>query len=310
MISCSENLTLILEKNQQILINWLKQNNVLYHKLIFGKPFADLYVDDKAMNVSDFLSENFQPLKGGSNLQIYQLGTIVKKTYANKEALQSYIDWSKEAFGKCLYPEIISYNNNFLYYKYVNGKTAVENFNFDILIKLIHQINFYKNYSYKKFDLKYHLNILDKNLNQINEKKINFCKQELQNNLSLLNKNASFSHGDSILSNIIITPKNDLFFIDAQFNVDSSSYLLDFAKLNMSLDNYEFNFSLSNNFIDKKYKEFFEDYLKEQKLLDIVKILEYMYILRLYRYKQTDSEKKIILQMLSKLEEEQKWIIS
>lgn len=34
---------------------WLKDNNVKYHSLKFGKPSADFYVDDKNMNLKDFL---------------------------------------------------------------------------------------------------------------------------------------------------------------------------------------------------------------------------------------------------------------
>ena len=33
---------------------WLAEHNVRYHKLIFGKPYADLYIDDKAMTLDDF----------------------------------------------------------------------------------------------------------------------------------------------------------------------------------------------------------------------------------------------------------------
>lgn len=43
-------------------INWekittdqLNKWNVYYHKLFFGKPTADLYVDDKAININDWL---------------------------------------------------------------------------------------------------------------------------------------------------------------------------------------------------------------------------------------------------------------
>ncbi len=32
---------------------WLRENDVPYDSLVFGKPSADLYVDDKALNVKD-----------------------------------------------------------------------------------------------------------------------------------------------------------------------------------------------------------------------------------------------------------------
>ena len=51
MLSCKGNLDLIKEKNEEVLIDWLSRYKVKYHQLIFGKPLADLYVDDKAMNI-------------------------------------------------------------------------------------------------------------------------------------------------------------------------------------------------------------------------------------------------------------------
>lgn len=37
----------------EITKNWLAQNNVPYDELIFGKPYGDVYIDDKALNVED-----------------------------------------------------------------------------------------------------------------------------------------------------------------------------------------------------------------------------------------------------------------
>lgn len=36
---------------------WLKQNDVPYHQLTFGKPAADVYVDDKAINATEFVRQ-------------------------------------------------------------------------------------------------------------------------------------------------------------------------------------------------------------------------------------------------------------
>jgi histidinol phosphatase-like enzyme len=33
--------------------NWLNANNIHRHSLVMGKPIADVYVDDKALNVND-----------------------------------------------------------------------------------------------------------------------------------------------------------------------------------------------------------------------------------------------------------------
>lgn len=35
--------------------DWLNKNGVLFHELIFGKPAADIYIDDKGVNAHEFL---------------------------------------------------------------------------------------------------------------------------------------------------------------------------------------------------------------------------------------------------------------
>ena len=42
---------------EEITLNQLQIWGVKYHKLLFGKPSADIYIDDKACNVSDFDSQ-------------------------------------------------------------------------------------------------------------------------------------------------------------------------------------------------------------------------------------------------------------
>lgn len=309
MLSCNENLDLIKEKNQDILIDWLSRYKVKYHQLIFGKPLADLYVDDKAMNIQNFKKESFYPLKGGSGQQIYKMGSIVKKQLENKDKLEEFLNWIQQAENMCNYPKFISATrDNNIYYNYIEGQLLNENFTNDKLLTLILTISNFKNKKYNNFNLKYHFDVLDKNLiDNLIENKINYCKNLLKEKEDLLQRNASFSHGDTILSNIIEN-NNLLYFIDPQFNINASSYLMDFAKLRMSLDNYEYNFNISKNKLSQEYKDILDNYLKINNIYDIVVILEYMYIIRLYRYKK-EEEKKIVLQMLNNLEEEQEWKI-
>ena len=44
------------KKYRNITENWLKKNNVKYNKLLFGKMNADYYVDDKNMNIEEFIN--------------------------------------------------------------------------------------------------------------------------------------------------------------------------------------------------------------------------------------------------------------
>lgn len=40
--------------NGPILIEWLKKHNIPYDEIIFGKPLADIYIDDKAITFENW----------------------------------------------------------------------------------------------------------------------------------------------------------------------------------------------------------------------------------------------------------------
>lgn len=43
----------IIEDVGQVTIDWLKEQKVPYHELVFGKPYGDYYIDDKAVNANE-----------------------------------------------------------------------------------------------------------------------------------------------------------------------------------------------------------------------------------------------------------------
>ena len=49
MKTCGANVGLVVARQGQTLIDWLNRHGIEYDELWFGKPHADLYVDDKAM---------------------------------------------------------------------------------------------------------------------------------------------------------------------------------------------------------------------------------------------------------------------
>ncbi len=54
-VSCNGDLDLIHATVKPTLVDWLERNAVEYDELIFGKPYADLYIDDKGVTPEDFL---------------------------------------------------------------------------------------------------------------------------------------------------------------------------------------------------------------------------------------------------------------
>lgn len=311
MKSCNGDLKLIKEKNEEILITWLKKHNVKYHELIFGKVLADVYVDDKAMEVRDFVKSKFRSLNGGSGGDVIQLGRMVKKDLGSNENTLRFKQWVKESEGLCLSPHIISYIYNGVYIDYIDGTILSSSLDFNSFMQLLSITFKFRDKNYDKFNLQYHLDKLMKNKRdgdiEINSR-IDFNYMQLIKIEDTLKRHSSFSHGDLILSNIIQDDKNQLWFIDNNMNIEASSYLLDLAKIRMSLDGYEEIFNFDNITHNKSYKNILDNILKELDIYEEVLILEYMHIIRTYRYKNNKDKRKV-LEMLVSMEKENLWKI-
>jgi len=54
MLSHNGDLEKINQKVRPVLETWLKQHGVKYHQLIMGKPYGDVYIDDKSHHPKEF----------------------------------------------------------------------------------------------------------------------------------------------------------------------------------------------------------------------------------------------------------------
>ena len=288
MVSCNGDINKIIAKNKDILLNWLYRHNVKFDELIFGKPLGDLYVDDKAMNVEDFKKQDFCLLSGHSGYSVVRIGNIVKKEMSEDNYIK-LTNWYKASKGIANSPKIISNLYSTVYMEYINGESAYNCLNKKLLNKIINQILKFKETKYKKFDKNILLDKIEKHRNKDNTFIIDDCK-ELINSLDL-KQYASLSHYDMTLANIIIKD-NELYLLDSLYDKNASSYLLDFAKLKMSLDGYEELFC-NGKHIDKKYAKYLSKKLKKMGILQQVNILEYMWVVRLYNY---NDDKKLVTQ--------------
>lgn len=51
------NVTDVIYHMSQMTEDWLRMHDVPFHQIIYGKPAADFYIDDKGVNASDFLNQ-------------------------------------------------------------------------------------------------------------------------------------------------------------------------------------------------------------------------------------------------------------
>jgi capsule biosynthesis phosphatase len=52
MKTCNGNAALALSRIGKTTLDWLEKNEVPYHEIHFGKPWADVYIDDNALRFS------------------------------------------------------------------------------------------------------------------------------------------------------------------------------------------------------------------------------------------------------------------
>ena len=287
MVSCNGDIEKIIKKNKDILERWLEKNKVEYDELVFGKPLGDMYIDDKAINVNDFINKDFKVLNGHSGYKVIRLGNLVKKEMSEDNYIK-LMNWYKESKGIAKSPKITSNLYSAVYMEYIDGENAYNCLNKKLLDKIINQILKFKKVKYKKFNQDILIQKLEKH--KSDDKQWNAIVFDCQNRIKKLDlkQYASLSNYDMTLANIIVKD-NDIYLLDSILDKEASSYLLDFAKLKMSLDGYEELFC-GGKHIDKKYSKYLTKKLKKMKILDIVNILEYMWSIRLYNYNE-DKEK-------------------
>lgn len=54
MKTCNANISLVIAKIGQVTLEWLSNHNVEYDEILFGKPWADIYIDDNALRFSSW----------------------------------------------------------------------------------------------------------------------------------------------------------------------------------------------------------------------------------------------------------------
>lgn len=301
MVSCDGDLERIVAKNERVLKDWLDRNDVHYDELVFGKPIGDIYVDDKALDVVDFVDAPFYPLNGGgSNRGLQRLAGIVKKDLGTPEDTERFKDWIEDCEDACLYPRVISYLYNGVYMDFIDGVTLCDNFTRADYYSILSTIERFKEKKRDGFDIQPHIDILEKNRSESKEFNdiLDLCIDGVKKMSGRYKEHASFGHGDLILSNVI-KGKNGLYLIDPRYFRESSSYILDYGKLRMSLMNYEKRFGLSRS-DNSMYLGDFDQLMKAQGIYDLVLFTNLMYVCRLYRYKK-ESDRETVVTMAKEI---------
>ena len=300
MVSCNGDIEKAIGKNESVLKEWLKENDVKYSELIFGKPIADFYIDDRCMNVKGFKEAELEEFNiGKSGNKVYRFGEYVLK-FANFYKRTRMENFEKNKPEGIKSQKIISSLYDKIYLEYVEGEPLIDlvaNGNYDLFSKLFFKdINKLKNKDNFTigidiedlfFKLELNINNDKEEYYKLNDVElVGKAKKLIRSVSGTLYENKSMSHGDMIMSNILYS-KDGLIYLDSEFNIFCSTYIMDLAKMYMSFLGYENIFGISEKKIGKSYiKRYYKDVKVRygKKVAFAMIALTYHYIVRLIRY--------------------------
>lgn len=281
MASCNGDVALAEKKNRPVIELWLKEHGIEVDEIVFGKPLADFYVDDKAMSAADFERANIERYEGFSGARVARIGGVIVKECSN--ANEQY-RWYKQA--RSIYrsedvyiPEVYSATLGKLYMEYVEGQPAFKVVDGELLSRMI-SIMCDVNATCGLNDLGAYAEYVDGRARAVGiktdiGKRIKACD---------ILRQRTFCHGDFSLLNIIVT-KDRIALIDPSQKDCISTWLLDAAKLRASI------LWLDDFLQDTSHDESLAKVLDDEVILrgggsalEAVKLLEESHLLRVWYY--------------------------
>jgi len=277
-----------------VTLKTLKQFDIPYDEIYFGKPYADFYIDDLAVNTQSNLEREtgFHVTsiseRGFNNLNSSSIETI-RKTSKNIEAIDGERFWYENMPMEIedLFPRFFGpiKNDNGFEIEKIRGvpfshmfleKLVTEKLMIHLIDSLdrIHrsssddvdsEIDIYANYSQKimKRYQDYDYNKIE-GANTAYEKILTGLKKYEEDDYATI----SIIHGDPVFTNIILRENGDFVFIDMRGEIDGKLTLYgdkwyDYAKIYQSILGYDE--ILLNKVIDSEYRQkiklFYEEYI-------------------------------------------------
>ena len=264
-----------------ITLKSLEKYDIPYDEIYFGKPYANFYIDDLAVNTSSNIEKEIGFYKSEisersfNNLKQSSLDTITKFS-SNESALSGEIFWYENMPKEIrnFFPRYFGKNNSgfeiekirgvSLSHMYLDGlmtNSMLENLIFSI--EKIHSckvddidqdMDIYANYSsklknrYEMFDYSIFPDAVEK-YDKILETLESYEKNDMGE--------ISVIHGDPVFTNIIMKENQDFIFIDMRGEIGNLDTIYgdkwyDYAKIYQSLMGYDE--ILLDKFVDTNYK--------------------------------------------------------
>lgn len=291
----------------QITFDTLKKFDIPFDEIYFGKPYADIYIDDLALNCYDnlekelgFYIDKIEP-RQFNTLELNSIQTY-KKT-SNDLSGEIYYYQNIPIEIKDMFPIFIDYdiNNKWYIVEKIQGITLSSLYTNELLtpttlthiMNSIHRIqsvkinnknidnfNIYSNYASK---LKKRYESYDYSIYNNHKETFEMLYNELKYYEDGNYGKCSIIHGDTVMTNILINNLDKVKFIDMRGKLDNNlsiygDFLYDWAKLYQSLIGYDkilMNKNISHGY-EKNMISVFQEYfikLYSEKYLLFLKMI-------------------------------------
>lgn len=285
----------------KITFDTLDKFEIPYDEIYFGKPYADFYIDDNAINCFDnldkelgFYLENILP-RDFNSLEKSSIELFTKKSENLSGEIYYYKNIPNEI--KDMFPLFIDSDDDYKWYKIekINGLTLTELYLNELLTKqqLIHIMNSIKRFQKINISDNQNINIYDNYLNKLVKRYNTYDYSKYDNNDINTNKIYKYLyinlkkyeenrlgkkvviHGDPVFTNILINEFGKIKFIDMRGSIDGKlsiygDWLYDWAKIYQSLIGYDkilqnklININYENSLLQCFEKYFIQLYSKE-----------------------------------------------
>lgn len=237
MASCGGDVEAAEKKNRPTVEKWLSDHGIWVDGIVFGKPLADIYVDDKGMTAEDFANAEIQKFRGFSGADVTRIGKVIIKQADNVE---TQAQWYMEAAAhyrerndtprRIFVPQVYSVTLGKLYMKFIDGVSGVKAASHQLVSDIINIVK-----TERTLDGE---NDLDAYAKYVDDRAASVClATDIGDRLRQCEplKRRTFCHGDMSLQNIICT-QYGYALIDPSPKWHMESWILDAAKLRASLN--------------------------------------------------------------------------
>jgi capsule biosynthesis phosphatase len=315
MATHNNNLGAVIADIGKCTIETLEKFEIPYDELIFGKPIADFYFDDKSVDPK----LDFEKQIGIYNTEIkprdFNTIEIKKNTIIKSGKIVGEKFWYQNVPEEIsnLFPKLIDSGNRFielerikgvpLSYLYINGSLTEEIFRkFLSSLSKIHsvevseKIDIYLNYKdkiYRRYDVQAYSEFKDHEFYY--KKFVSFFKDYEDKKLGM----QTVIHGDPVFTNVIIDVDNNVKMIDMRGLVGDNKTIYgdiyyDLAKVYQSIIGYDFilNSKRPNSTQIDLYKNIFKDHVIQNYGLDKFEIIKLICCSHLFSLLPLHSDQK------------------